>query len=68
MKEKIKEFEEAAMAAVATLREQLGAKRVNIEIHVDNYESVCKTDVAFFTSIPADASRVPGCGPTCKGD
>lgn len=68
MKETIKDFENAAMAAVATLREKLGAKRVNIEIHVDNYESGCKTDVTFFTSIPADASRVTGCGPACKGD
>lgn len=65
---KIKDFEKAAIGAVATLREQLGAKRVNIEIHVDNYESGCKTDVTFFTSIPAEASRVPGCGPACKGD
>lgn len=68
MKETIKDFENAAMAAVATLREKLGAKSVNIEIHVDNYESGCKTDVTIFTSIPADASRVPGCGPACKGD
>ena len=68
MKETIKEFEKAAIEAVSALREQLGAKRVNIEIHVDNYESGCKTDVTFFTSIPADASRVPGCGPACKGD
>ena len=68
MKEKVKEFERAAISAVSALREELGAKRVNIEIHVDNYESGCKTDVTFFTSIPADASRVPGCGPACKGD
>lgn len=65
---KIKEFEKAAIEAVSGLRDELGAKRVNIEIHVDNYESGCKTDVTFFTSIPADASRVPGCGPACKGD
>ena len=65
---KIKEFEKAAIEAVSALRNELGAKRVNIEIHVDNYESGCKTDVTFFTSIPADASRVPGCGPACKGD
>lgn len=68
MKEKVKEFERAAISAVSALREELGAKRVNIEIHVDNYEKGCKTDVTFFTSIPADASRVPGCGPACKGD
>ncbi len=68
MKETIKDFENAAMSAVATLREKLGATRVDIDIHVDNYESGCKTDVTFFTSIPADASRVPGCGPACKGD
>ena len=61
----IKDFEKAAIGAVATLRERLGAKRVNIEIHVDNYESGCKTDVTFFTSIPADAQRVPGSGPAC---
>lgn len=65
---KIKEFEKAAIEAVSALRNELGAKRVNIEIHVDNYEKGCKTDVTFFTSIPADASRVPGCGPACKGD
>jgi hypothetical protein len=65
---KIKEFEKAAIEAVSALRNELGAKRVNIEIHVDNYESGCKTDITFFTSIPADASRVPGCGPACKGD
>ena len=68
MDKKIKEFEEAAMVAVATLREQLGAKRINVEIHVDNYESACKTDITFFTSIPSVESRVPGCGPACKGD
>jgi hypothetical protein len=65
---KIKEFEKAAIEAVSALRNEIGAKRVNIEIHVDNYESGCKTDITFFTSIPADASRVPGCGPACKGD
>ena len=68
MKETIKNFEKAAIEAVSALRNELGAKRVNVEIHVDNYESGCKTDVTFFTSIPADASRVPGCGPACKGD
>ena len=68
MKETIKDFEKAAIEAVYALRNELGAKRVNIEIHVDNYEKGCKTDVTFFTSIPADASRVPGCGPACKGD
>lgn len=65
---KIKEFEKAAIEMVSALRNELGAKRVNIEIHVDNYEKGCKTDVTFFTSIPADASRVPGCGPACKVD
>ena len=65
---KIKEFEKAAIEAVSALRNEIGAKRVNIEIHVDNYEIGCKTDITFFTSIPADASRVPGCGPACKGD
>ena len=63
--EKVKEFEKAVIEAVSALRNELGAKRVNIEIHVDNYESGCKTDIMFFTSIPADASRVPGCGPAC---
>lgn len=68
MKEKIKEFEKAAIDAVEALRNELGAKRVNIEIHVDNYEKSCKTDLTFFESIPQEASCVPGCGPTCKGD
>ena len=66
---KIKEFEKRAIDAVSALRDELGAKRVNIEIHVDNYEKGCKTDVSFFTSFPSDASRVPGCGgPACKAD
>ena len=68
MKEKVKEFEKAAIEAVSALRNELGAKRVDVTVHVDNYEKGCKTDVTFFTSIPADASRVPGCGPACKGD
>ena len=65
---KIKEFEKRAIDAVSELRNLLGAKRVDVSVHIDNYESGCKTDVTFFTSIPADASRVPGCGPACKGD
>ena len=65
---KIKEFEKRAIDAVSALRDELGAKRVNIEIHVCNYEKGCKTDVSFFTSIPTDASRVPGCGPACEDD
>ena len=65
---KIKEFEKAAIEAVSALRNEIGAKRVDVSVHIDNYESGCKTDVTFFTSIPADASRVPGCGPACKGD
>lgn len=65
---KIKEFEKAALEAVSALRNELGAKRINVEIHIDNYEKGCKTDVTFFTSIPMDASRVNGCGPACKGD
>lgn len=65
---KIKEFEKAAIEAVSGLRNELGAKRIDISIHIDDYEKGCKTDVTFFTSIPADASRVPGCGPACKGD
>lgn len=64
----IKEFEKRAIDAVTELRDLLGAKRVDVSVHIDNYESGCKTDVTFFTSIPADASRVPGCGPACKGD
>lgn len=67
MKEEIQEFEKRAIDAVSELRNLIGAKRVNIEIHVDNYESGCKTDVTFFTSILQEAACVPGCGPTCKG-
>lgn len=65
---KIKDFEKALIESVSAFRDDLGAKRVNIEIHVDNYEKGCKTDVTFYTSIPNDAQRVPGCGPACKGD
>lgn len=68
MKETIKDFEKAAIEAVSALRNELGAKRIDVSVHVDNYEKGCKTDVGFFTSIAADASRVPGCGPACKGD
>ena len=65
---KIKEFEKRVLDAVSELRILIGAKRVDVSVHIDNYERGCKTDVTFFTSIPADASRVPGCGPACKGD
>lgn len=69
MDAKIKEFEKRAIDAVSELRDLLGAKRIDVSVHVDNYEKGCKTDVTFFTSIAADASRpVPGCGPACKGD
>lgn len=68
METKIKEFEKAAIEAVTALRNELGATRIDLSIHIDNYEKGCKTDVTFYTSIPADASRVPGCGPACKGD
>lgn len=66
---KIKEFENRAIKAVSELRNLLGAKRVDVSVHIDNYESGCKTEVTFFTSITADSSRpVNGCGPACKGD
>ena len=65
---KIKEFEKRAIDAVSALRNNLGAKSVDVAVHIDNYESGCKIDISFFTSIPAKASRVPGCGPACKGD
>ena len=65
---KIKDFEKTAIDAVSALRNELGATRIAISIEIDNYEKCCKTDVKYFTSIPADASRVPGCGPACNGD
>lgn len=66
---KIKEFEKRAIDAVSELRTLLGAKRVDVSVHIDNYEMGCKTDVTFFTSIVPDSSKpVPGCGPACKGD
>lgn len=68
MNVKIKEFEKAAIEAVSALRNELGAKRVDVNVHVDNYEKGCKIDITFFTSIPADASSVPGCGPARKAD
>ena len=57
METKIKDFEKAAIEAVSALRNELGAKRIDISIHVDDYEKGCKTDVTFFTSITNDASR-----------
>lgn len=68
MEVKIKEFEKAAIEAVSGLRNLLGATSVDIHVRIDQYESNCRTDVSFFKSIPSDASRVPGCGPACKGD
>jgi hypothetical protein len=68
MREKVKEFEKAAIEAVAALRYELGAKCVDVNIHIDDFEKGCKTDVMFYKSIPSDAKRVPGCGPACKGD
>lgn len=68
METKIKDFEKATMAAISALRKELGAKCINMSININDYESSCKTDVTFYTSIPAEASRVPGCGPACKGD
>ena len=61
MDEKIKEFEERAINAVSELRDLLGAKSVGVSVHVDNYEKGCKTDMTFFTSIPADATARPCC-------
>lgn len=61
--EKVKEFEKAAIEAVTALRNELGAKCVNIEVHVDNYDKSCNTRVTFFTSIQNDAC---GCDPAFK--
>lgn len=65
---KIKEFEKAAIEAVSGLRNELGAKCIEMSIRVDDYEKSCRTNVTFFKSIPGDASAVPGCGPACKAD
>mgnify|MGYP007101834684 CR=1 FL=1 len=64
---KIKEFEKAAIEAASGLRNELGATRINIEIHVDKYEKGCKTDVTFFMSKPMDATknRPANSGPVC---
>ena len=58
---KIKEFEKRAIDAVSELRDLLGATRIDVSVHIDNYEKGCKTDVTFFTSIAADATARPGC-------
>lgn len=63
--EKIKEFEKAVIESVAALRNELGATRIEMSIHIDSYEKCCKTDVSYYTSIPTD---VPGCGTACKGN
>lgn len=69
MEVKIKEFENRAIDAVSELRNLLGAERIDVSVHIDNYEKGCKTDLTFFTSYAPDASRpVPDCGPACKGD
>lgn len=66
--EKFKEFEKAVIEAVSGLRKELGAKRIEMSICVDDYEKSCRTNATFFTSIPGDASPVPGCGGACKAD
>lgn len=66
--DKIKEFEKAAIEAVSSFRNEIGANCIEMSIRVDNYDKSCRTNVTFFKSIPADASHVPGCGPACKGD
>lgn len=66
--EKIKEFEKAAIEAVSTLRNEFGAKCIEMSIRVDDYEKSCRTNATFFTSNPGEASCAHGCGPACKGD
>lgn len=61
---KIKEFEKHVIGEVSELRNLIGARSVNIEVHVDDYDNGCKTDVTFITSIRKD----PGCGCACKVD
>ena len=63
---KIKEFEKAAIEAVSGLRNELGAKRVTIEIHVDNYESGCKTDVRFLHQSRRMRHAFPDAAPLVK--
>ena len=65
---KIKEFEKAVIEAVSALRNEFGAKCIEMSIRVDDYEKSCRTNATFFTSNPGDASAVPGCGPACKAD
>lgn len=67
MEVRIEEFEKRAIDAVSELRNLLGATTVDVNVHVDNYEKGCHTDVKFFTSIQVDTSR-GGCGPVSKGN
>lgn len=67
MEVRIKEFEKAAIEAVAELRNLLGATTVDVNVRVDDYGKSCHTDVKFFTSIQVDTSR-GGCGPVSKGN
>lgn len=64
MEEEIKEFEKRMMDVVSEMRKAIGAKSLNVDVRVDNYEKGCKIDVTYFTSIPQDATQLPG----CKGD
>ena len=48
MNTRINEFEKSAIAAAETLRNEIGAKRIVIEICVDDYEMSCKTDVSYY--------------------
>ena len=60
MKEKIKEFEKAAIEAVSALRNESGAKCIEMSIRVDDYEKSCRTNVTFFKSIPGTHARKNG--------
>ena len=64
MNVKIKEFEKHVIDEVSELRILLGAKSVDINVHVDNYNNGCTIDVTFITSNRKD----PGCGGACKVD
>ena len=57
----IKAFEERAIKAVSELRDLLGANSITVSVHIDPYEKGCKTDISFFTSIPADATQKHSC-------
>ncbi len=59
MNVKIESFEKRVADAVSELRNLIGAEQVEVNAVVDGYETKCRVNITFYSSIPTDASGVP---------